>query len=343
MLPRHIAIIRLSAIGDVVHGLPLAASLRRLHPEAKITWIVQPGPAPLLEGHPCVDDLMLFPRRGGWWRISRFLRSVRKQGFDLALDLQGNLKSGLVLRSTGAPRRVGLAKPEYREGLGAAAATEHAEPAQGPHSVVRTLALCRKLGDTDATVDYALAPAPEEFERAKGDLAKITDPVVAISVGNAADVREWTNEGYVATARGLSEAGAGVVLISGPDHADRCSRLAAEAGVPARAGTTDLRGLLAHLSTVRERGGVLVACDSAPVHLAVAVGLPVLTLSGPQDPRRTGPYGFPQRALTAWDGLPCAPCLKRTCALTADPRACMKRIEPAEVTRRALGLLKLYY
>ena len=339
MDPRRIAIIRLSAIGDVVHGLPLAASLRRLYPKAKITWIVQPGPAPLLEGHPFVDDLLIYPRRDGWWRISRFLWSVRNRNFDLAVDLQGNLKSGLVLANTQAPRRIGLAKDEYRERLGALAAKEHADTADGPHSVDRTLALCRKLGDADATAEYGLAPTESEIHTARTDLLEVPDPAVAISVGAASDVREWPDEGYVALARSLRARGAGVVVLSGPDHADRCRAIANEAGVPHRAGATDLRGLLAHLAVLEKRGGVLVACDSAPVHLAVAMNLPALTLCGPHDPRRTGPYGFPENTLTAWEGLPCAPCLKRTCSLTDDPRACMKRIEPAEVTRRALALL----
>ncbi len=340
MDPRRIAIVRLSAIGDVVHGLPLAGSLRRLFPAAKITWIVQSGPAPLLEGHPFVDDLMIYPRRDGPARILRFLWAVRSRRFDLAIDLQGNLKSGLVLLNTRAPRRVGLARQDYRERLGALAAREHADPAAGPHAVDRTLALCRKLGETDATAEYGLAPTERETHTARADLSEVADPAVAISVGAASDIREWTDDGYIALARSLRGKGAGVVVLSGPDHADRCARVGDGAGVPSRAGTTDLRGLMAHLAVIRERGGALVACDSAPVHLAVALKLPVLTLSGPQDPRRTGPYEFPNNALTAWEGLPCAPCLKRTCALTGEPAACMKRIEPAEATRRALALLQ---
>ncbi len=340
MDPRRIAVVRLSAIGDVVHGLPLAGSLRRLYPRAKITWIVQPGPAPLLVNHPFVDDTLIYPRHGGPLRILRFLWSVRFRHFDLAVDLQGNLKSGLVLANTLAPRRVGLAREEYREKLGALAAKEHAELSRGPHSVDRTLALCRKLGDLNATADYGLSLTEEELDPARADLAEIPDPAIALSVGSQADVREWTDEGYVAAAGLLAAEGVGVIMLSGPDHAGRCERIAARADVPARAGTTDLRGLLAHLAVLAERGGALIACDSAPVHLAVAVKLPVVTLSGPQDPRRTGPYGFADRAVTAWGNLRCAPCLKRTCALKESPRACMKRIEPAEVARRALALLR---
>jgi ADP-heptose:LPS heptosyltransferase len=130
-----------------------------------------------------------------------------------------------------------------------------------------------------------------------------------------------------------------VLLLSGPKHRERGRRLAARAGVPARAGTDDLRGLMAELAVLRERGGVLVACDSAPVHLAVALDLPVVALSGPQDPLRTGPYGRPDQAITRWEGLPCAPCLKRRCRYRPEPRACMTRIEPAEVIRRARELV----
>ena len=331
-MPRRIAIVRLSAIGDVVHGLPLASSLRRLFPRAEITWIVQPGPAPLLQGHPWVDRVRIFPRHGGPLSVVRFLVGLSRIGFDLAVDLQGNLKSGMVLAASRAPVRAGLARREYREAPGALAANLRAAPADGPHSVDRTLALCRLLADYSPEVRYGLSPLPSELEQARADLAAIADPVTAISVGSAEDVREWADADYVGVARALRRRGTSVLVLAGPDHAARGRRIADEAGVESRAGTDSLRGLLARLTVLAERdAAVLIACDSAPIHLAVAVGLRVVALSGPQDPARTGPYGHLDAAITRWEGLPCAPCLKRVCRLREDPRACMTRIRPEDV------------
>ncbi len=204
----------------------------------------------------------------------------------------------------------------------------------------RTLALCRLLGDPDPRPVFGLAPTPRERESARRDLAGLPGPVAALSVGGEDDVREWTDEGYEAVARALRERGVSVLVLSGPRHADRARRIASRAGVEGRPGTTDLRGLLAHLAALSEReGSVLLACDSAPAHLATAVGLPVIVLEGPQDPRRTGPYGRPDRAVTAWDGLPCAPCRKRCCRLREEPRACMRRLEPRRVLSRLLEVM----
>ena len=339
-MPRRILIVRLSAIGDVVHGLPLARSLRRLYPHARIAWAVQEGPAPLLAGHPWIDEVLLFPRRGGPGSFLRFAARLRRRRFDLAVDIQGNLKSALVLAASRAPERVGLARGDYREALGALAATRRAPLAEGAHAIDRTLGLCRFLGDREPTVEYGLLPAVEEAERAREDLAEIPSPTLAVSVGGAEDVREWPDQSYVAAIRGLSGTAIGIVVVAGPAHAKRARRIAHAAGVPHRAGTDDLRGLFAQLAVLAERGSaLLLGCDSAPLHLAVAAGLPVLALSGPQDPGRTGPYGGADRALTAWEGLPCAPCRKRVCALEGEPRACMRRIGPDAVERRAREIL----
>ncbi|MHC4473283.1 MAG: glycosyltransferase family 9 protein [Planctomycetota bacterium] len=339
-MPRRIAIVRLSAIGDVVHGLPLARSLRRLHPDAEIVWTVQPEPAPLLAGHPWIDRVHVFPRRGGLRAVIGFLLESARTGFDLAVDLQGNLKSALALAATRAPVRAGLARAEYREVPGALAANRHAAPARGPHSVDRTLALCRLLGDPHPEPRYGLAPTSEELETARRRIGPLGSPVVALSVGGHEDVREWTDEGYVRTARSLRERGASVLVLAGPKHADRGRRIASAAGVAERAGTDDLRELLALLKAFGEvEASALVACDSAPVHLATAVGLDVVTLSGPQDPRRTGPYGSVDRAITRWEGLPCAPCRKRRCRLRREPKGCMTRIRPEDVLARLSPLL----
>ncbi len=332
-------IVRLSAIGDVVHGLPLARSIRRAHPVARVAWVVQAEAAPLLRGHPWIDDVLLFPRHGGPLRVLRFLAALRRLRFDLAIDLQGNAKSALVTAAARAGRYLSLARSELREPPAGLLPARRARPAQGPHSVDRTLALCRAVGDPLPRAEYGLSCTPEEAASAEQDLAVLGGPAAAFSVGAAEDVREWTDEGYVAAAAALRSAGIPVLVLSGPRHAERARRIAAASGAHVRAGTTDLRGLLAHLFCLARAGGVLVSADSAPLHLARAAGLAVVALAGPQDPRRTGAYGLAGQALRAWDGLPCAPCRKRRCALAREPRACMARIAPSAVVARVLRAL----
>jgi ADP-heptose:LPS heptosyltransferase len=328
------AIVRLSAIGDVVHGLPLARSLRRVHPAAKIAWVVQPEAAPLLSGHPWIDEVLRFPRLGGPFRILRFLAGLSRHRFDLAVDLQGNAKSALVAAATRAGTLLALARTELREAPAGLLPARRARPAEGPHSVDRTLALCRAVGDPLPRAEFGLSPTAAEAEAAARDLAPLGRRIAAFSVGARDDVREWTDEGYVATASALRASAIPVLVLSGPRHAERARRIAAAAGVSVRAGTTDLRGLLAHLSHLALTGGILVAADSAPLHLARAAALPVVALAGPQDPQRTGAYGLAAEAIRAWDGLPCAPCRKRRCTLASEPRACMARIAPGTVVAR---------
>lgn len=330
---------RLSAIGDVVHGLPLARSVRRVRPDAQVTWIVQREAAPLLERHPWVDRTILFPRRGGIRAILDFLIRLRAERFDLAIDLQGNTKSALVTAAAPALYRLALRRSALREGTAGFLPARRAPRPAGPHSVDRTLSLCRLMGDPDPRAEFGLDPQPDRSAVAAADLAGLPDPPVALSVGAGSDVREWPDGCWIEAAAALRARGRGVVVLSGPRHAARARAIAEAAGVPHRAGTTDLPGLLAHLAVVRDRGGALVACDSAPLHLAVALALPCVALAGPQDPRRTGAYGHAHEALHVFSDLRCAPCLRRTCRRVDEPRACMARITPALVLGRLDALL----
>jgi ADP-heptose:LPS heptosyltransferase len=150
------------------------------------------------------------------------------------------------------------------------------------------------------------------------------------------DARSWFPELWAEAARGLVAEGFQVVLNGTAERRPLAGKIAGP-GVFDLTGRDDLRGLLAQLSAMAERpGNVLLSPDSGPVHLAVAVGLPVVCLSGPQDARRTGPRRGV--AITAYEGLPCAPCLERRCILRPPTRACMRQITPASAVRRCVEL-----
>jgi ADP-heptose:LPS heptosyltransferase len=332
---KRLGIVRLSAIGDVVHAMPLAMALRRRYPGARITWIVEAKAAPLLEGHAAVDDVLLFPRGAGVRGWGRFLRELRARRFDATVDPQGNWKSGLVGLLSGAPVRAGLHVRDCKEWGNALLTNRHGRPAMKPHGVDRAFAAGGPLGVDHGPDEWGLSVTKAERdlwrERCRTAGADPDRPIVAMHLTDPDDARSWFAEPWAETARALVAEGFQVVLNGAATRRPLAQQIAG-AGIFDLTGKDDLRGLLAQLASMAERkGNVLLSPDSGPVHLAVAVGLPVVCLSGPQDPLRTGPRRGV--AVTAWEGLACAPCLERRCILDPPTRACMRAIGPAAVVR----------
>jgi len=339
---RRLGILRLSAIGDVVHAMPLATGLRRAYPEAAITWVVQAEAAPLLEGHPAVDDVLLFPRRGGAGAWLDFARELRARRFDATVDPQGNWKSGLVGLLSGAPVRAGLHAAECKEWGNALLTNRHGRRARGLHGVDRAWAAGGPLGvrpGPDDRDDWGLAARPDEIDawraRCRAAGADPEGPLLAMHLTDPYDARSWFPDQWAACARGAAERGFQVILNGTAARRELAEGIRGP-GVFDMTGRDDLRGLLAQLADMAARPrNVLVSPDSGPVHLAVAVGLPVVCLSGPQDPRRTGPRTGGV-ALTAWEGLACAPCLERRCVLRPPDRPCMRNLRPEAVLSAAV-------
>lgn len=333
---KRLGIVRLSAIGDVVHAMPLAMALRRRYPGARITWIVEAKAAPLLLGHPAVDDVLLFPRGAGARGWGTFLRELRARRLDATVDPQGNWKSGLVGLLSGAPLRAGLHVRDCREWGNALLTNRHGRRARGPHGVDRAFAAGGPLGVDRGPDEWGLAPTAAEKaawrERCRAAGADPDGRICTMHLTDPDDARSWFPEPWAETARALVAEGFQVVLNGAAARRPLAEQIAGP-GVFDLTGKDDLRGLLAQLASMAERpGNVLLSPDSGPVHLAVAAGLPVVCLSGPQDPRRTGPrQGV---SVTAWEGLPCAPCLERRCILDPPTRACMRAITSGAAVAR---------
>jgi heptosyltransferase I len=331
---KRLGIVRLSAIGDVVHAMPLAMALRRRYPEARITWIAEAKAAPLLEGHPAVDGVLLFPRREGVRGRVRFLRELRALRLDATVDPQGNWKSGLVGLLSGAPVRAGLHVRDCRERANALFTNRHGRPARGPHGVDRAFAAGGPLGIDDGPDEWGLHATAAEREAWRTRCRAVgADPdgrIVAMHLTDPDDARSWFRESYAETARALVAQGVQIVLNGAAERRPLSAQIGGP-GIFDLTGRDDLRGLVAQFAAMAERqGNALLSPDSGPLHIAVAVGLPVVCLSGPQDPARTGPRKGV--ALTAWEGLPCAPCLERRCILVPPTRACMRAITQERVT-----------
>jgi len=314
--PDRILLVRLSHLGDVVHGLPVLHSLRRLHPGASLAWVVQPEFAGLLRGVRGLDRLVLFDRRDGWRGWRRLRAELRAFAPDWCVDAQGNLKSALATWCSGARARFGYAARDWQEPLGARRLTHAAPPASGVHALHKVAALRALLGDAgEPEHDLSLSSA-EVAAGAEAWTGRAGAPRWILHLGAPGDPRTWPAERFLELARELGRGGERVLVLSGPAEAREGARLAEAAADPTRirhwVDQRDLRQLAALFAHAARAGARLVACDSGPSHLAAAVGLGVDLLSGPQDPARTGPWPpagsdrSPHRVLRAAEGR-CAP------------------------------------
>jgi ADP-heptose:LPS heptosyltransferase len=336
--PHRILIVRLSHLGDVVHALPVFHALRAAHPRAEIGWAVQPEFAGLLDRLPGLARVFLFERGRGARAWLRLLSGIREWAPDWAVDAQGNAKSALATVGSGAGRRSGMHPRDWREPFAARVMTDHADAAAGAatHAMDKMLALAAHVapGSMPRRADPALSK--EELKAGRGRLADLAgttaDPVTLLHVSSPEDVRSWPIASFESLARGLAARGERALVISGPQEEAEGRALAERTAGVARLshwiGQRGLRELAGVLAAAAERGGRIVACDSGPMHLAAAVGLPVVCLEGPQDGRRTGPWPPAlHRSVRTSSPPPCAPCLARRCD-HPEGRVCMERISP---------------
>jgi lipopolysaccharide heptosyltransferase I len=314
-------IIKPSAIGDVVHALPVLPRLKRLWPNAKLSWLITPACAKLVERHPLVDEVILFERRKwarGWynpsalWDVALFVHELRRRRFDLVIDLQGLLRSGLTTLLSGAPRRVGfsnareLAPAFYNERIDCSWAKEHA--------VTRYLKIASALGCADGPVEFVFGVDDEDRKYIQSLIPAETEYAVLLP-GTNWDTKRWPVARYAGLAKLIKER-FGLETVTAGASVDK--KLAAEiASTFDLTGKTSLRQIVALL----ERAKLVVGNDTGPLHIAAGMGVPLVALYGPTDPVRTGPYGREESVLQI--GLPCRPCYSRTCS----HRSCMEWIK----------------
>ncbi|HEV8113326.1 MAG TPA: glycosyltransferase family 9 protein [Planctomycetota bacterium] len=346
--PRRILLVRLSHLGDVVHALPVFHALRAAHPAAEIAWAVQPEFAGLLDGLPGLSRVFRFDRRGGagaWLRLRRELAAWEP---DWAVDAQANAKSALATRASGAGRRSGLAASDWREPFAARVLTDSAPPLARDlvHAMDRMLALARHIApELDGAIPRT-DPASSAAELARGEalcaafFAGARRGVI-LHLASRDDVRSWSSRHFESLARRLAAQGERVLVLSGPAEEDDgralAARVAGVAGIEHWIGQRGLRELAGFFTAAAGRGARIVCCDSGPMHLAAACGLPVVCLAGPQDERRTGPWRGAHRSVRAGDAPDCAPCRARRCDHPLGS-VCMDRIEPAAVELALTGL-----
>jgi len=288
-LPKAL-VVRLSAIGDVVHTLPALAALHRHGWETG--WIVEPPARPLLEGNPSLSRLWPAPaaRASAWGVAYRVLADLRAKEYDVALDFQGLWKSAAWARFAGAGRVVGLAREWRREPgssvlLGEAAAL----PPGVDHVIDENLALLRPLGIEEIGArEFPLPPSASDREAVGRALAATgLEQFAILNPGGGWPEKLWPAESFGRLARGLRDRGVPSLVTWGPGEEDLADRVAAASeGAARRAFPTTLRQYV----ELARRARLVVAADTGPLHLACAVGAPVVALFGPTDPARNGPF-----------------------------------------------------
>jgi lipopolysaccharide heptosyltransferase I len=303
--PGRILIVRLSALGDVIHALPAAASLRRLLPDARIDWAVEERAVSLLAGREEIDQVVVLPRkelralkrRPRAWigRAAAFVREMRDAHYDVALDLQGNLKSGLVTRLSGARLRFGMARGVAREANHLFTARRAAPPREARHRVERNLAMVAALLGREAPwVAPAWPHVPEaaaEAERRMGRAGIRPRGFAALHPGTSefGAFKRWPAERFAELARRLCGEGRDVVLTCAPAEVPRAEAIRARAGNGVAVLSTPSLPVLAE---VIRRASLFVSADTGPLHLAALAGTPLVGLFGPKAPAVYGPYGL---------------------------------------------------
>lgn len=353
-LPEHarrILIVRLSALGDVVHGLPLLDALRRARPEAHIGWLVEEKAASLLDGHPQLDRVWVAPR----WEVARLwgerrfaaaagrllatARELRAARYDLTIDVQCNLRSALWALASGARHRIGFAPPYTKEKAHWLATERVHAPVGGQLKALRNLELLAPLRIAPGR-PRAVLELPEAARRRAAALRDElgSAPVVALhpGVSGFGDLKRWPPERFAALARRLRDTSGATSLVTwGPGERELALRVVAEAQGAALAAPPS--GSLLELAAVLRVCDGLVAGDTGPLHLAAALGVPVVGLYGSKDPAIYGPLdgvrGEP--GAVVWKQVHCSPCGLRRCGNII----CMPAIGVEDVLAPLRGLL----
>lgn len=292
----RLLIVKTSSIGDVIHALPVAQAIKEARPGLTLGWVVRRRCADVLRGCPWLDYVYIVPDKPSLRDLATLRRALRAGHYQCALDMQGLFLSGLLTRLSGAPARIGWDRD--REGnalwLTHPIVPGKASDARGDrHEVDALYGFAELFGVSESHSEFVPQPylAAESRGQAEDWLQSVPCPRIALSVGASRAYKRWPAENWAALADALVERGSGLVFVGDARDAQTIATVKSQMMRPSE--TTDLSGK----TDLRQLASVLAACDlvvsgdSGPVHLAVAVGTPVIALFGATNPIRHGPYG----------------------------------------------------
>jgi lipopolysaccharide heptosyltransferase I len=342
--PRSICILRLSSIGDVIHTIPVVDLLKERFPNARITWVAEKTMTPLLNHHPGIDQLLLVDSRGWakqilstWREILGFIRYYRSQEFDVALDFQGHFKSAVLARLSGAPRRIGMSRSDRKESWSSMLLNEFShQTEQQQHIIEKNLALLESLGIDvgNHPLNFHIHPDEEAVQYVASELQKLeTERFILVNPGGGWITKLWEADKFAQLLDSIyNDLNIPALITWGPGEKHIADRIARKCISPALVSfSTNLSELIA----LTQRARLVVSGDSGPLHLASAMGVPVVGLYGPTDPERNGPWNPHDSACTIH--YQCSPCWQRTCPIGIQ---CMRKMEVDPVLA---AVKKTYY
>lgn len=287
----RIGIVMMSAVGDAVHVMPIIHALKEFAPHSHITWVLQPGPATLVRGHPLVDDIVLFDRSKGWQAFLDVRRELASRRFDVVLGLQVYFKAGLITGFTQAPVKLGFDRARARD-ANWLFTTNRIAPHAGQHVQDQYFEFLDALHVPHGAPEWTLGPW-DESERAwqRAFLAQFDRPIAPIVVATSKPAKDWMPERWAEICHVLwHDYGLQPVLVGGRSPRE----VAAEAIImrDAPMAHSALGSGLRKLSAILDGAALALSPDTGPLHLAVALRTPVISLLGYTNPKRVGPYDW---------------------------------------------------
>ena len=345
----NILIVKLSAIGDIIHTLPALNAVRKQYPDAHITWLVEEAAYGVIKGHKALDRIIVSKRKT-WLKglagrscvknlreVCSFIKELRDTRYDLILDFQALLKSGILIGLAKGKRKIGFDKGMQHQEHSYIFLNERVPPVDMEiHALIRGMMLLKAIGIRSYDVEYNIYISDQKRNAADDLLMHcgIKAPKLLVAINPMAkwETKLWDNLKFSNLAdRLIKQADADVIFTGSREDSDAIEDIISKMKGKAAnlAGRTDLKTLAA----LYEKVSIAVSTDTGPMHLAAAVGTPVVALFGPTAPWRTGPFG-PGHTIIRAD-LECSPCFKRQCK-TID---CMKQISVDQVFDAAMSAI----
>ncbi len=288
-VPDNICIVMMSAVGDAVHVLPVINALKRTNPATRITWVLQPGPATLVRGHRSLDEIVIFDRARGLPAFADVARELSKRRFDLVINLQVYFKAGIVTALTHAPVKLGFDRARARDFNWLFTNRKiPASPVQ--HVQDQYVEFLAPLGVSSEPLEWDLGPWPGEREWQRTFKSSLQRPIASIVVATSKPEKDWIPERWAEVADALYEDyGMEVVLVGGTSERERSAERIVM-GKAKHKPRSELGSGLRNLVSILDASALVLSPDTGPLHMAVALNRPVISLMGYTNPKRTGPY-----------------------------------------------------
>ncbi|MEX0909524.1 MAG: glycosyltransferase family 9 protein [Gemmatimonadaceae bacterium] len=285
----RVCIVMMSAVGDAVHVLPVVNAIKRHSPRSRITWVVQPGPDSLVRGHPSVDETIVFNRAAGLRAFRDIRAALDQREFDVVLNLQVYFKAGVVTAFTRSPVKLGFDRVRARDMN--TVFTTHTIPPHAPQHVQdQYFEFLTYLGVPHEPVEWGLGPWESELPWQRSFVRQFDRPLASVVVATSKPAKDWAPERWAEVCDALyADYGLQPVLVGGGSERERLAeRIILETGKhpPFSALGSGLRNLVGIL----DASALVLAPDTGPLHMAVALDRPVISLMGYTNPRRSGPY-----------------------------------------------------